>query len=72
MPSTPGEPDYAVFAGEVNDGRTWLDAMAEWNRRQPGNRAESVKNFRRDCRQAYERVTGERLRWKGVKEREHS
>jgi hypothetical protein len=57
--------DLAVFAFEINDGRTWAEAMSAWNRAHPNNRYESRHLFSRDSRTAFERITGENLEWKG-------
>lgn len=64
-PLTDQSARLAVFAFEINDGRTWADAMAEWNRRQSEPTYERRQLFARDCRQSYERVTGLPLTWKG-------
>ncbi|MFN2488615.1 MAG: hypothetical protein ABR529_02515 [Actinomycetota bacterium] len=63
----------AVFAARNNDGRTWEEVSHAWNKAQsePELRyvAEGASNpvmrFTRDCRDAYRRVTGARLEWKG-------
>ncbi len=61
----------AVFAAEVNDGRTWEAALGEWNRQHTDWRKTSVPAFTRAAREAYERVTGCPLSWKrGRGERE--
>ena len=57
--------ELAAFAAERNDGRRWKDAMEEWNRLYPDWRCEQLSNFRRDCREAYHRLTGGRkLGWR--------
>ena len=56
--------EIAVFAAENNDGRTWGDVMHDWNKKDQENRYSDVRLFTRDCRKAYARVTGAKLRWK--------
>lgn len=57
----------AVFVAENNDGRTWREVMEAWNREYPKWRYSEVRNFARDARAAYEKITGRRLDW-GVRE----
>lgn len=61
-----GRPDLAVFAARYNDGRSWLELLKEWNRQHPTRRRDEAdpQTFARDCRQAYERVTGQPLLWR--------
>lgn len=58
-----------AFLEKVNDGRSWQDALAAWNRTHRGyRRAESQyawRTFSRDCRAAWKRVIGKPLVWKG-------
>ena len=56
--------ELAVFAAERNDGREWSRVLAEWNQTHPGSLYPEPRNFIRDCRQAYERITGESLAWR--------
>ncbi len=62
---TQGHAELAVFAEEVNDSRTWAEAMAEWNSRHEDWQYDEHRHFGRDCRKAYLRVTGEPLGWRG-------
>jgi hypothetical protein len=60
----------AVFIAQINDGRSWRDAMQAWNAVEP---AETVPYsatylFSRDCRHAYLRVTGRPLLWRNGRE----
>jgi hypothetical protein len=55
--------ELAVFAAERNDGREWRRVLAEWNRTHPRSLYPELRNFIRDCRKAYERITGESLVW---------
>ena len=58
--------ELAAFAAEVNDGRSWADALVAWSRRHPENRASGDwRTFRRDACRAFERVRGYPLRWLG-------
>ncbi len=57
--------ELGVFAAERNDGRTWEEVMADWNRRCPQDAYADVRLFSRDCRQAYRRITGSALSWAG-------
>jgi hypothetical protein len=53
--------DLAVFAAATSDRcMTWPDAMREWNTSR-GEEESDPQRFGRDCRNAYERVTGSRL-----------
>ncbi len=61
--------ELAVFANEVNDGRSWGNAMGKWNREHSAHQYMQVRLFTRDCRQAYLRVTGMKLSWQGRKRR---
>jgi hypothetical protein len=54
-----------VFAFQHRSGHTWKDAMALWNRRNLGVPYQDVRVFIRDAREAFERITGEALEWKG-------
>jgi len=56
--------ELAVFAAERNDGREWMRVRAEWNQTHPRSLYPELRNFIRDCRQAYERITGESLVWR--------
>jgi hypothetical protein len=55
--------ELAVFAAERNDGRTWMRVLAEWNQTHPDSLYPELRNFIRDCRKAFERITGEPLVW---------
>lgn len=56
--------ELAVFAFERNDGREWSHVLAEWNETHDDHSYGELSNFIRDCRKAYERVTGNSLEWK--------
>ncbi len=56
--------ELAVFAAEGNDGREWRRVLEEWNETHPHNPYPELRNFIRDCRKAYERITGESLVWR--------
>jgi hypothetical protein len=56
--------ELAVFAAERNDGREWRRVLAEWNQTHPRSLYPELRNFIRDCRKAYERITGESLAWR--------
>lgn len=55
--------ELAVFIAQANDGRSWGRALAEWNRRRPEEKRESLPGFTRAAREAYQRVTGQPLEW---------
>ena len=59
--------DLAVFAARHPSGYTWEEARAIWNDHRTGakQRRYDPAQFMRDSRQAYERVTGEKLDWIG-------
>lgn len=61
--------ELGVFAAQVNDGRSWGDALAEWNQEHSELRYWDLRTFTRDCRQAFERITGEPLAWRGPRGR---
>ena len=52
-----------VFAFQHRSGHTWDEVMALWNQRNLGPQYEDVRVFTRDARQAFKRITGERLHW---------
>lgn len=54
----------AVFAFERNDGRAWIQVLAEWNKTNGDHSYGELSNFIRDCHKAYERITGRSLDWK--------
>ena len=56
--------ELAVFAAEQNDGREWNRVRTEWNQTHPRSLYPELRNFIRDCRKAYERITGESLAWR--------
>ena len=56
--------ELAVFAAERNDGREWNRVRTEWNQTHPRSLYPELRNFIRDCRKAYERITGESLVWR--------
>jgi hypothetical protein len=55
----------AVFVAGVNDGRPWREAMRAWNKAHKEKTYSESRLFARDCRSAYERVTGRQLVWDG-------
>lgn len=58
--------ELAVFVAERNDGRTWPMVRDEWIAAHPKfKHPEDMRNFTRDCRQAYRHVAGKDLRWIG-------
>jgi hypothetical protein len=61
----------ALFAAQVNDGRSWPAAMAAWNSQRTSSPDYHEKRlFARDCRSAYKRVMGKELAWRGVRGRQ--
>ncbi len=54
----------AMFAAQVNDGRTWDEARLAWNELYPQEKFGPDEHFARDSRDAYLRITGKPLRWK--------
>ncbi|MGE5508941.1 MAG: hypothetical protein ACM3RP_10735 [Chitinophagales bacterium] len=54
----------AVFADRCNDGRTWEEALKAWNTEHPDQTYAETRSFTRDCRESYQRVTGQPLSWK--------
>jgi len=57
----------AVFIAAANDGRSWAQAMRDWNHEQQGARHYAERRlFTRDCRAAYRRVMGRELPWRGA------
>lgn len=67
---SPADAARAAFVAKVNDGRSWADALAAWNRSHRKLRRKASEHawrtFSRDCRNAWRRVTGERLEWRGA------
>lgn len=59
--------ELAVFVSTHNDGSTWAATMTKWNRERPEWAYTNALAFTRDGRAAFERVTGNRLQWKGGK-----
>lgn len=60
--------DMAVFAAKHRSGYTWKEARAIWNEQALATRRRQYSDtaqFTRKCREAYERVTGEKLEWIG-------
>lgn len=55
----------AVFVARENDGRPWIAALRVWNEKLPDQAYGDVRSFARDARQAYRRVVGSDLEWKG-------
>jgi hypothetical protein len=57
--------ELAIFAAEANDGRTWRQALSDWNtgHSEFSYPADRVQNFTRDARKAYLRIAGENLVW---------
>ncbi len=68
-PLTRERAELGVFAAKVNGGRSWRQAMDDWNKEHDGDGRsyEDIRTFVRDCRQAYERITGTALDWQGAK-----
>ncbi len=64
--------ELGVFAARVNDGRSWRDALKEWNTRNGRCRYNDVRTFTRDCRHAYQRITGDQLKWRGARNRRNA
>ena len=54
----------ATVAAQCNDGRTWDEARLAWNKLYPRETFGPDEHFARDAREAYQRITGKRLRWK--------
>ena len=54
----------AMMAAQLNDGRTWDEARLTWNKQYPSNKFGPDDHFARDAREAYQRISGKRLRWK--------
>ncbi len=63
-PPSEAHMQLAAFATERNDGRTWEEVMKAWNHQHPDRRRAQLSNFRRDCHQAYWRLTGRKLIWR--------
>lgn len=59
----------AVFIAGQSEGVTWERARLVWNARYADWEYSHVRLFTRDCRQAYKRVTGSDLDWKGTRAR---
>ena len=57
--------ELAVFAFRHRKGRTWAELRQQWNEAHPKKQKTDDALFRRDCRQAFERITGENLPWEG-------
>ena len=74
-PKTVGEKaaELAVFVAQVNDGRTWAEALAEWHRHHRkwrfDHRSDPVRAFAHHARISFKSVTGEKLIWKGARAR---
>lgn len=59
--------DLARFIVRANDGRSWSEALGTWNKHSPeGERYQDTRLFARDCRSAYQRITGRNLNWRGA------
>src|SRR5262249_28128945 len=56
-------------ATQVNDGRSWDAALAEWNARFPKWRVDRVETFTRDSRKAFSRLMQRPIAWAGKKGR---
>jgi hypothetical protein len=56
--------ELGAFVAEVNDGRSWIEAMAAWNKAHPERTYDSDRAFNRDGRAAFERLTGQPLEWR--------
>jgi hypothetical protein len=54
----------AIFIAQQNNGHPMADAMSEWNRTYSHYRYNESRNFDRDARAAYRRVTGKKLKWR--------
>lgn len=63
-PLSPEKAAMAVFAVRQNDGKTWDEARQGWNQEHPEQSYDHVWAFSRDCRAAYQRLTGEKLLWR--------
>ena len=59
----------AVFGFLANDGRSWGEAMNDYNREHPKARYDSQRQFARDVPAAYKRVINATLRWTGKGDR---
>ena len=64
-PLTPRHADLAVFVAERKRGWAWRQVHAEWNRTFPDRPYAALKQFIRDARAAYKRITGDDLDWRG-------
>ncbi len=56
--------ELGVFASAQNDGRTWAEAMTNWNFMHPEEQYGDAGRFTRDCRQAYKRIMRTEIRWR--------
>ncbi len=54
----------AIFIAQQNNGHPMAVAMSEWNRTYSHYRYNESRNFDRDARAAYRRVTGQKLKWR--------
>jgi hypothetical protein len=57
--------ELAVFVEQVNDGRSWSEAMREWNETPAGSRHPyfDLRKFIRDAHEVYRQVTDLSVRW---------
>ena len=62
--STDTRTRLAMVAAQLNDGRTWDEARLAWNKLYPRETFGPDEHFARDAREAYQRISGKRLRWK--------
>jgi hypothetical protein len=67
MPRAIGEHKarLAIFAARHCAGYTWGETMDRWNRENPDNQFTSEPQFTRDSRDAFNRIMGEPLNWRG-------
>ena len=57
--------DLAIFAYRHRQGNTWEELRLLWNRQHPNMKPRKQLLFNKDCRQAFKRIAGEALPWKG-------
>jgi len=67
MPRVIGEHKarLAVFAARHSAGHTWGETMRLWNQENPDHQFATEPQFTRDSRDAFSRVMGEPLNWRG-------
>ncbi len=57
--------DLATFAYRYRRGYTWEQLRHFWNQQHPDDEPRTRTLFGRDCRQAFQRITGQPLPWEG-------